>query len=87
MPDGNFSQRTVELHKGERIVCYTDGITESNNSEQELFGEERLAEACIRYADVSLTTMVEQIFLELDAFLAGEPRHDDQALLAFEVTD
>jgi hypothetical protein len=31
--------------------------------------------------------MVEQIFLELDTFLAGEPQHDDQALLAFEVTD
>ena len=87
MPDGNFSQRTVELHKGERIVCYTDGITESNNSEQQLFGEERLAEACIRYADVPLKTMVEQIFVELDTFLAGEPQHDDQALLAFEVTD
>jgi two-component system, sensor histidine kinase ChiS len=87
MPDNNFHQRNVELHCGDRLVFYTDGVTEAINSEQELFGEERLAEACTRYAAVPLETMVESVFAELDAYLNGEPQNDDQALLALEVTE
>lgn len=87
MPDNNFHQRNLELNLGDRLVFYTDGITEAMNSEQQLFGEERLAEACTRYAAVPLKTMVESVFAELDAFLNGEPQNDDQALLALEVTE
>ena len=87
MPDVNFPQRNLELNCGQRLVCYTDGITEATNTAQELFGEERLADACARYAAVSLDTMVENVFTELDTFLNGEPQNDDQALLALEVTE
>jgi hypothetical protein len=31
--------------------------------------------------------MVENVFRELDQFVAGEPRRDDQAMLALEVTE
>jgi len=87
MPDGNFPQRNLELNCGQRLVCYTDGITEAINPEQQFFGEERLADACSRYAALPLTTMVENVFAEIDAFLEDEPQSDDQAMLALEVTE
>ena len=87
MPDSNFPQRNFELNCGQRLVCYTDGITEAINTEQEFFGEDRLADACSRYAAVPLTTMVENVFAEMDAFSNDEPQNDDQALLALEVTN
>ena len=86
MPDGSFPQREFELQCGQRLVCYTDGITEAINAEQQFFGEERLADACSRYAPLPLTTMVESVFAEMDEFSNGEPQNDDQALLALEVT-
>ena len=87
MPENNFPQHNLELNSGHRLVVYTDGITEAINGEQQLFGEERLAEACLRNFAVPLKTMVESVFTELDAFLDGEPQNDDQALLALEVTE
>ncbi|HTN70627.1 MAG TPA: SpoIIE family protein phosphatase [Methylomirabilota bacterium] len=87
MPDGNFPQRNLELKCGQRLICYTDGITEGINREQQIFGEERLADACARYAAVPLKTMVESVFEELDAFSNGEIQNDDQALLALEVIE
>lgn len=87
MPDGNFAQRNLELKRGQRLVCYTDGITEGINRDQQFFGEERLADACARYAALPLKTMVENVFAEIDAFLNGEPQNDDQALLALEVIE
>jgi serine phosphatase RsbU (regulator of sigma subunit) len=86
MPDCAFSSDSVQLRAGQRIVCYTDGITEAMNGRALLFGEEGLSGACVRWAGVPVQRMVEKLFYEVDQFLAGEPRRDDQALLALEVT-
>jgi sigma-B regulation protein RsbU (phosphoserine phosphatase) len=37
-----FESGVVELQSGDRLVLYTDGVTEAWNSEDEEFGEERL---------------------------------------------
>ncbi len=87
MPDGEFSTASVQLSAGYRIVCYTDGITEAMNGRAMLFGEEGLALACARWCGVPIEKMVEYVFYEIDQFLAGEPRRDDQAMLAVEVTE
>jgi sigma-B regulation protein RsbU (phosphoserine phosphatase) len=37
-----FEQRTVQLHHGDLVLLYTDGVTEATNAQGEEFGEERL---------------------------------------------
>jgi len=37
-----FQSGTVQLQSGDRVVLYTDGVTEVCNAEEEEFGEERL---------------------------------------------
>ncbi|HVN47537.1 MAG TPA: PP2C family protein-serine/threonine phosphatase [Bacteroidota bacterium] len=37
-----FSQNTVTLQPGDRVLLYTDGVVESFNQRKEFFGEERL---------------------------------------------
>jgi sigma-B regulation protein RsbU (phosphoserine phosphatase) len=86
MPDSNFLEGTIELHPRQRLVIYTDGITEAMNAEHELFGEERLADTYAQAVNLPLQSMVEHVFGAVDGFLAGAPQTDDQALLAVEVT-
>jgi serine phosphatase RsbU (regulator of sigma subunit) len=86
LPDSHFPEQTTELHPGQRLALYTDGITEAMNAQQELFGEERLADTFGRAANLPLQSMVEHVFEAVDGFLAGAPQTDDQALLAMEVT-
>ncbi|HEY7164384.1 MAG TPA: SpoIIE family protein phosphatase [Candidatus Binatia bacterium] len=85
IPEQEFAQHETILRHGTRVICYTDGITETTNVNQEFFGEDRLAEACRRQHGVSVATMVERVFTEIDEFAGGETQNDDQALLAFEV--
>ena len=41
-PDGTYEQDQTALCEGDRLVLYTDGITEVTNAAGEEFGEERL---------------------------------------------
>jgi sigma-B regulation protein RsbU (phosphoserine phosphatase) len=69
------------------VICYTDGITEAMNGQQELFGEDRLADVCARSRRIPVDVMVQKVFAQLDQFLQGKPQSDDQALLAMEITE
>ena len=86
-PDADFAESSVKLDAGHRLVCYTDGITEATNTDEEIFGEERLADACVRFTKMPLHTMVEGVFADIDAFAKDQAQSDDQALLALEVTE
>jgi serine phosphatase RsbU (regulator of sigma subunit) len=85
MADGEFPQASVQLSAGQRIVCYTDGVTEATNRQEELLGEDRLAGICARFSNVPITTLVEYAFREIDRFMADAPQRDDQAMLVLEV--
>src|SRR5438105_1571105 len=40
----DYEEDSIQLETGDRLVLYTDGITEAANVDQELFGEDRLRE-------------------------------------------
>jgi len=85
MPDGEVPVASIQLSAGQRIVCYTDGITEAMNDQEELLGEDRLAGICAGFCNVSIATLVENAFREIDQFMADTPQRDDQAMLVLEV--
>lgn len=85
MPDGEFPVASIQLSAGQRIVCYTDGITEAMNDQEELLGEDRLARICAGFCNVPIATLVENAFREIDQFMADAPQRDDQAMLVLEV--
>jgi sigma-B regulation protein RsbU (phosphoserine phosphatase) len=87
MPDGEFWASSIQLRVGQRIVCYTDGITEAMNGKEIMFGESGLADACARWGNQPIGHMVKCVLRELDSFLAGEAQRDDQAMLVLEVID
>jgi serine phosphatase RsbU (regulator of sigma subunit) len=87
IPDVEFRSASVQLGRGQRIICYTDGIIEATNGRSMMFGEDKLADACARWAGVPIEQMVEQVFREVDQFIVGESQRDDQAMLALEVTE
>lgn len=49
----SYAAATVELQPGDRIVAYTDGITEALNARGEAFGEERLHALLRERADIA----------------------------------
>jgi sigma-B regulation protein RsbU (phosphoserine phosphatase) len=74
-------QRTIKLESGDNILLYTDGLTESFNSEGEFFGEERLVEAIQTSLCSSAHDLLDVVEKSLLDFVQDMPAADDLTML------
>ena len=70
-----FTERVVPLASGDRIVLYTDGITEARRHGQE-FGESRLPDVLQRIKSEAPQAMVDALTAEAQAFSDGGATDD-----------
>jgi serine phosphatase RsbU (regulator of sigma subunit) len=75
--------REVNYERGDRLVLYSDGITEGQNKNGRLFGNERLAEALLEMGGAGPKDLCDKVLAELDKFCEGEPQSDDRTLVVF----
>ncbi len=80
----NFSQKSVKIDPGDILVLYTDGITESFSSQNEMFGESRLKSIIRKNASLSAVEIQDKIFNEVQIFSESEPQFDDITLLVIK---
>ncbi len=66
-----YAAEKVRLHKGDRILCFTDGITESENSRGDMYGREGLLEFVARHKDLDQDRFLELLKTEIDEYVAG----------------
>ena len=69
-----------QLNPGDTLALYTDGITESYNSADEQFGEQRLIEALQRHCEACSQAALSAIVDEVQRFSPHE-QHDDITLI------
>ena len=81
-----FAQGEVALAPGDRIVAYTDGVSEAMNASQEMYGDERVVDlAASLPRDESAQQTIDSILVALRGFLAGEEPQDDMTLMVVRV--
>ncbi len=73
----------LELKKGDKIILYTDGVTEAMNCSKQLFGEEQLLKM-LSAINASPQEIVHLIRSEVAKFAGSEPQNDDITLLVME---
>ena len=83
MEDTKYIEHEIQLQKGSRIFLYTDGVTEAQNKDRQLFGEEMLLGALAKSAALTAKEKIEAINAEVERFAGGEPQADDITALAF----
>lgn len=76
---------THELAPGDRLVFYTDGITDRLSADGTMYESERLTAALGREGGCAPGDIVARIVKDLDAFAAGHEPDDDQTLLVVGV--
>ena len=74
---------TVSLKKDRRLILYTDGITESKNSDEQFYGDERLELACVSNCDDPFNGILRSI----EQFAHGSEQQDDISLIEIAVSD
>jgi sigma-B regulation protein RsbU (phosphoserine phosphatase) len=76
-----FEDREAMLAAGDRLLLFTDGVTEADRDDGSLFGDERLTEALVEAADGAPDALVAEIAAAVACFAAGCPQADDITLL------
>ena len=79
-----FEVAQEKLAPGEKLVIYTDGVTESQNTAGEFFGRKRLREVVAAHAAESCTALHNAIAEAVTGFTEGAPQADDITLLVLE---
>jgi sigma-B regulation protein RsbU (phosphoserine phosphatase) len=79
------AEEVLEFRPGDRMVLYTDGITESFDHRQEQFGLARLRQALLDYRHAPLPEVKAAILNRVEAWRNG-PASDDSSLVLVEIS-
>jgi phosphoserine phosphatase RsbU/P len=81
MDDSQYSQDTVLMASGDLLILYTDGITEAENAQREMFGLERLKEIILASTALSSQHIIEAILTAVRTYTGEYPQSDDITLM------
>ena len=79
-----YTETTIKLNKNDKLILYTDGVTEAHNREKQLFGELRLLEFTKSHIGNNPNTFISDLRKEITDFANGSEQFDDITMLMFE---
>ena len=74
----------LTLCPGDRLFLYTDGVPEATNTENVLYGEDRLLGFMNENANVAATELLPKLKANIDEFVGEAPQFDDITMLMFD---
>ena len=86
IPDAIFNEQTADLHSGEYLIIYSDGLTEALNEAGNFFGEKKLMELLSGNSNQSSEDLGEKILAEISAFTGKAKTHDDLTIAIIKRT-
>jgi len=75
------TQTQLELNEGDGIVLYTDGVTEAENIQRELYGIDRLCDVISTHWHLSASEIEDYIVQDIKNFIGEQKIFDDITLL------
>ena len=79
-----FKEHEFQLEHGDTLFCYTDGVTEATDANNELFGNDRLIEALNTADDSTVENLCKSVKKSIDDFVGEAPQFDDITMLGFK---
>ena len=83
--DAQFTTATFQLHIGDVLIAYTDGITEVQNRQGELWGQDKFEKLLSSCGCGLSKEIMESVLDEVSGFADGQPQHDDMTLVIMKV--
>jgi sigma-B regulation protein RsbU (phosphoserine phosphatase) len=80
-PDAVFREGRTQLHPGDVLVIYSDGVSEAGNPQGEEFGVKRLSDTVTRNIESSASGIRDRIESALTKFSEGTAAADDITLV------
>jgi len=80
----SYQSCPLHLHQGDILVVYSDGLTEAQNQQEEMFGEERLLKIIQQEAPSGSHAFQQKFLKAIEEFTQGMPQTDDITFLVVE---
>jgi sigma-B regulation protein RsbU (phosphoserine phosphatase) len=79
-----FREHEFELHHGDTLFCYTDGVTEATDKDNQLFGNDRLIDALNKDPDAAPEEICNNVKNSISEFVGQAPQFDDITTLCIK---
>jgi len=80
----SYQSRMLQLYKGDILVVYSDGLTDAENPQGEVFGEERLLQLIQQEAPSGSRALEQKLLQAIEEFTQGMPQTDDITFVVVE---
>ena len=84
LPEAEYKVEERQLSPGDRIVIYTDGVTEAQNERGEFYGRKQLRELVVAHAADSCPDLQAAVLRSVRRSLNSAPQADDITLVVIE---
>ena len=82
-----YREKRTKLKPGDKLVLYTDGVTEAQDAAEEFFGDDRLLSVIAREKEHDQQEIVTAIRQTVNDFENGKDHYDDATILALSFKD
>lgn len=81
-----YEESVYQLQPADELVLYTDGITEAQNPQGELFGTARLDQV-LENCSLRANALLDTALAAVEEFSAGRPPDDDRTMIVIRITE
>lgn len=78
---GDLAAEEQAVRPGDRLVLYTDGVTDREGPDGQLYDMERLSAMVARNAEAAPAALLARLVKDVESFVGGREADDDQTLL------
>lgn len=80
-----YSSTEIQLGKGDRLLLYTDGLSEARSANDSEYGDARLSACLDECHQLPAIALVKRLLDDVSEFSAARPRSDDLTVMAIEM--
>lgn len=80
----DFTEDTITINQGEKLILFSDGIPEARNTQGDFFSDEAFEEWLLEHKSLSASQMMRNLLKTIETFANGEPQSDDITLIIIE---
>lgn len=83
-PDFEYKEFSCTIEKNTRLFLYTDGVSEAQNEQKELFGDNRINSCVLRHSALDAAAFSETMLDEIRSYRGEAPQSDDITMLVID---
>ncbi len=87
MENAKYKEYELQFNPGDKLFVYTDGVAEATDSNNVLYGTDRMIDALNRAKDKSVKELLEFVHSDVDLFVGDADQFDDITMMTLEIKE